>query len=147
MIMASSGQIGPCAESEMGSGVLVSGQQPILGGRDPCQLGVQPGFLACAGSGLLSAGGRELGSEHLWRASNAAPGPRDDWARLPDDDAEDIGTSNPERLEVLYRQLRTVFEGTAMSPEQQIFITARWRCADTLHVAEASAGYLTGTGF
>ena len=57
-----------------------------------------------------------LFEEHLWRASNAAPGPRDDWARLPDDDAEDIGTSNPERLEVLYRQLRTVFEGGSNEP-------------------------------
>ena len=57
-----------------------------------------------------------LFEEHLWRASNAAPGPRDGWARLSDDDAEDIGTSNPDRLEVLYRQLRAVFEGASNEP-------------------------------
>ncbi len=57
-----------------------------------------------------------LFEEHLWRASDTAPGPHDGWARLPDDDAEDIGTSNPERLEVLYRQLRAVFEGASNEP-------------------------------
>lgn len=88
-----------------------------------------------------------LFEEHLWRASNAAPDhamtgpvslmtmPRTSGQAIQNDWKSYTGSCEPSS------------RGAAMSPEQQIFITARWRCADTLHVAEASAGYLTGTGF
>ena len=56
-----------------------------------------------------------LFEEHLWRASEAAPGPHGGWDRQ-EDGAEDGGGSSPERLEVLYRQLRTVFEVARNEP-------------------------------
>ena len=56
-----------------------------------------------------------LFEEHLWRGSQAAPGPRDGWAHL-DPGAEDSGEATPERLEVLYRQLRASLEAARNEP-------------------------------
>ena len=53
-----------------------------------------------------------LFEEHLWRGSRAAPGPRDGWAH----DNEDSEEATPERLEVLYRQLRASLEGARNEP-------------------------------
>ena len=56
-----------------------------------------------------------LFEEHIWRASQAAPGPRGGWAR-PDPGTEDGGEATPERLEVLYRQLRASLEVARNEP-------------------------------
>jgi hypothetical protein len=56
-----------------------------------------------------------LYEEHLWRASEAAPGPHGGWAR-PDPGTEDDGEATPERLEVLYRQLRASLEVARNEP-------------------------------
>ena len=53
-----------------------------------------------------------LFEEHLWRASRASPGPHGGWARR----TEDSGEVTPERLEVLYRQLRAVLEVARNEP-------------------------------
>ncbi len=60
--------------------------------------------------------GREaLFEEHLWRGSQAAPGPHDGWAHL-DPGTENSRGATPERLEVLYRQLRASLEVARNEP-------------------------------
>ena len=56
-----------------------------------------------------------LFEEHLWRSSATAPGPRKGWLHL-DPDGDDSGEATPERLEVLYRQLRTSLEDARNEP-------------------------------
>ena len=56
-----------------------------------------------------------LFEEHLWRSSQAAPGPCDDWAQL-DSGAGGSAEATPERLEVLYRQLRSSLEAARNEP-------------------------------
>jgi uncharacterized protein YjbI with pentapeptide repeats len=56
-----------------------------------------------------------LFEEHLWRSGQAAPGPRDQWGHL-DPGAEDSAEATPERLEVLYRQLRSSLEAARNEP-------------------------------
>jgi uncharacterized protein YjbI with pentapeptide repeats len=56
-----------------------------------------------------------LFEEHLWRGSPAAPGPQGGWAHL-DPGVEDNAEATPERLEVLYRQLRASLEAARNEP-------------------------------
>jgi Pentapeptide repeats (9 copies) len=56
-----------------------------------------------------------LFEEHLWRSSQAAPGPHGGWAH-PEPGTEDGGEATPERLEVLYRQLRASLEVASNEP-------------------------------
>jgi len=57
-----------------------------------------------------------LFEEHLWRSSEAAPGPRGGWARPDHEGTEGAGEATPERLEVLYRQLRASLEVASNEP-------------------------------
>lgn len=77
-----------------------------------------------------------LFEEHLWRGSRAAPGPRDGWAH----DNEDSEEATPERLEVLYRQLRASLEGARNEPGAADFYYGRWRCVAGPHATGPSAG-------